>query len=396
MFIKYHDKIYKTLMLIGMVALPVLALNFVYSSVSLVNSILPADPPSDPVLVKMNLHRHSQASRILIMVFDEMDHRIAFEERPAGLKMPALDRLRHEALYATHAFPPAKFTHLSVPAITTGKLFSDAQVTTDGRVRLVQRESKESLLWQDQENIFSTAHARGLNVALFGVYLPYVQTFGPFLALARQFEGRYRTEALPEVMFGQFRKLVETMPLSGHLGLVNRMYLSVELAKHIRRYQEFLEEIKSAAANPDLDVIYVHLPAPHTPFIYDRLTDNFSLKNGDYYDNLALVDRTLREVRQAMEAAGLWDQTHILITSDHWWRSPTFFVTRSDHRVPFLLKLAGQKTGVTYDRPFNTVLLRDLLSFLLSPEPKNQDQVIDWLNRHRSFGESPLTTDVLG
>jgi hypothetical protein len=360
LFIKYHKKIYKVIAIVSLLALPLLAINYVHSVVSLATSLYTAAPhntlDNNPIKQKIYRHQTPRATRILILVFDEMDYRAVFEDRPAGLNLPDLDRFRHEAVFATHAFPPAKFTRLSFPAMTTGKLVSDSKINSEGQ-RLVLRESQKSVMWQDQENIFSMSHARGLNNAILGAFLPYLQTFGLYLAFGRQFQDYDRTTSLPESMSEQFRDLAVTLPLGGHLGLANRMYLPMELSKQIRRYQKFLVDIKSAAVNPDLDLIFVHLPVPHVPFIYDHLTDNFSLKNGDYYDNMALVNRTLREVRQAMEVAGLWDQSHILITSDHWWRSQTFFVTRADHRVPFLLKLAGQKTEVTYDRPFNTVLL---------------------------------------
>ncbi|HEU5324151.1 MAG TPA: hypothetical protein VFX28_25345, partial [Methylomirabilota bacterium] len=45
--------------------------------------------------------------RVVWLVLEELDQRITFEARPAGLELPELDRLRRESLYADAARPPA-------------------------------------------------------------------------------------------------------------------------------------------------------------------------------------------------------------------------------------------------------------------------------------------------
>jgi hypothetical protein len=57
---------------------------------------------------------------------------------------------------------------------------------------------------------------------------------------------------------------------------------------------------------------------------------------------------------------------------------------KKDHRVPFLLKLPGQKDGVVYDRPFNTVLSHDLLLAVLRGALRDPAAVAAWLDAHDS------------
>jgi hypothetical protein len=81
-----------------------------------------------------------------------------------------------------------------------------------------------------------------------------------------------------------------------------------------------------------------------------------------------------------MEQAGLWDRTALLISADHGWRTRIWRGTpdwtpadeaasRQDtSAVPFLLKLPGQASGVVYDKPFNTVVTRRIITDILGGE----------------------------
>jgi hypothetical protein len=47
-----------------------------------------------------------RGGRVLWLLFDEMEYRLLFAERPATLKAPEFDRLRAESLHASQAYPP--------------------------------------------------------------------------------------------------------------------------------------------------------------------------------------------------------------------------------------------------------------------------------------------------
>ena len=47
--------------------------------------------------------------------------------------------------------------------------------------------------------------------------------------------------------------------------------------------------------------------------------------------------------------------------------------------MPFMLKLAGQKTEQTYDTPINTLLTRELLLLILQGKLKREREVAEWL-----------------
>ena len=48
----------------------------------------------------------SAANRVVWIIFDELDERVAFRDRPKEVEMPALDRFRNESTVATNIKPP--------------------------------------------------------------------------------------------------------------------------------------------------------------------------------------------------------------------------------------------------------------------------------------------------
>ena len=104
----------------------------------------------------------------------------------------------------------------------------------------------------------------------------------------------------------------------------------------------------------------LHWNIPHLPGIYNREMNHITWDGAsNYFDNLELVDAAIGEVRAAMTAAGLWDDTSIIVTSDHPLRASVWEPTnewtteeaslaaqRRSKTVPFLIKLAGRTDGI--------------------------------------------------
>jgi arylsulfatase A-like enzyme len=168
------------------------------------------------------------------------------------------------------------------------------------------------------------------------------------------------------------------------------------------------QESAAAATDGALSLVMIHFPAPHFPCQYDRRKDDFTVDDFavksrcNYFDNLELVDRTFGDLRRAMERAGSWDNTVVLLSADHWWRTEIWPRNQSwteeeqavksddaDHRVPFMLKLKGQREGLIYQPSFNTVLSQELILALLRGELSAPADVTAWLDRNRSIEKSP-------
>jgi len=87
----------------------------------------------------------------------------------------------------------------------------------------------------------------------------------------------------------------------------------------------------------------------------------------------------LGDIRDAMTGAGLWNSTTVLVSSDHRNRASIEVDGKTDHRVPFLLKLAGQTSSVAYTPSLQTILTKQLLEEILRGKIDSPQQAVRWL-----------------
>jgi hypothetical protein len=287
--------------------------------------------------------------------------------------MPTFDRLRDSSLFAQYAIPPANDTSISVPSLITGVPIEEEQA-----------QGPRTALWNGvpataRPTIFSTVHARGGNVAVVGWFLPYCRIFSRDLAacsahdLENQLSETGRT--FPESVSLQLQSLFAYRNRSV-LGESPRAKHRVEMlgAMHADAMRD--------VTDPSLNLVYLHLPVPHAPYLYDRFSYTFPkryLSAGTYLDNLALADNYLSDFREAMTNAGLWDKTTVLVSSDHPDRMSLAVDGKEDPRVPFLLKLAGQTSGVSYEPVLQTIVTKPLFEAILNRKIKTPEEVINWL-----------------
>jgi hypothetical protein len=321
--------------------------------------------------------------RVVWIIFDEWDYALSFVKRPKDLALPVFDRLASESMAATKAFPPAGRTNLSIPALLAGRLVSRLRPVGPGDAEVTFEEGTQPV------SIRSLEKGR-LPDAIVGWWFPYPRLFGN----ASHCES-CETEGVPflygsksgEVMMNQARTLVE-MEERSPFGQ------SLFLEKYRGCYEFVMEHARSAVADPGLETMLIHVPAPHEPFFYDRKTARKDRANPvlrNYFDELALADRSMGELRGAMESAGVWDSSAVIVSSDHWYRAKTLIGYEKDVRVPFLVKLPGQKTGVPFDEPFNTVVTKQLIGAI---EDGSVTDAAEWLHEHRgSVTESPYNAN---
>jgi len=349
--------------------------------------------------------------RVLWLIFDEMSEELTFANRPPGVSLPNLDRLRTEALLATNAFAPAAHTTQSIPALLTGRMIAFVKPAGPDELMLKFPERPAAVGWTTQSDIFSEVRAAGFNTAVVGWYHPYCRVIGDRLTSCLWEPVGLPTEPSRISLIGRLLRqqadLLPLLPFTGRIReqIVRRTEGDYRIP-HVAAYDSLVGAAARAAANPGLGLTFVHLPVPHPPYVYDRRTAVLDISSShEYLDNLALADRALGELRQAMERGGTWEGTTILISSDHWWRTDYWqsvkldhfwaqtdagnLRERDDHRVPFLLRMAGQKSASTYDPPFNTVQTHDLILEIMKGKITNGEQVAPWLDSHRTIGESP-------
>jgi hypothetical protein len=347
------------------------------------------DRPPAPLMSKL-----PGGARVVLLVFDGLDQTLAFESPNDDPQMREFELLRHEAVECTQAYPPSGLTAMSLPSLLSGRAIESADRAGPFDLRLRLQGSAGTVSWSRGENLFTRARRLGANVGAVGWYHPYCRLFGSELAScsAHQY--------VPEPDYslaGDLRRhagcLVETVPGAIRYGATARLGLMEPSAVEQRRWhstqcQAIEAEARRAATDPALGLVFVHYPVPHVPYIYDRRSRRYDITGrSSYLDNLSLADEILGRLRSAMQGAGVWGSSTVIVTADHWNRDQDIPLAQAQfprlgyrsHRVPLLVKTAGQPTRAASSRVIRTYAVHDLVLLVLRGDLRTSAAVLRWL-----------------
>jgi len=382
--------------------LPALLIDFAWARVS-------APPQSAYVpLTPLPMIDAKPRHRVLWLLFDEFDQRLTFDVRRPVVALPELDRLRRESFVASHATQTASWTMMALPSLINGRIYSRVELVNLNTLRLIPEDGKHGVAWHDQPNVFRRARELGVNTALVGWHHPYCRVIGDSVSQCVDIPNGHPTAALlreisvadegvaKAVLFLfelQSASLVDMLRLRDESNTASR-------DEYVRRrqqkqYFEIRKQAFDAATDPRFGLVFEHFPIPHLYGIYNREKNDFTLNDKlSYADNLALVDRTVGELRRSLEEKGLWDSTTILISSDHGlrpdvWRGrqgwtdelQDLTITGQSPLVPFIVKFAGSEQNVTYDRPFSAVVTGDFVLATLAGRITSAAEAASWIEQ---------------
>ncbi|HTD44835.1 MAG TPA: sulfatase-like hydrolase/transferase [Bryobacteraceae bacterium] len=390
--------------------LPALLIDFFWSQGGEPVSVF-QPKPSLPLLHARASSLGGPAPRLIWLLFDELDQRLAFNQRQPSVVLPELDRLRAESFAATHAFQTGGYTMVAIPSLLSGRIYTNADMADADTLMVRPEGSEQEFDWRNEPNVFRRARELGVNAAVVGWHHPYCRVLGdslvrcfdkpsdPSPALLRETDaaedGLLKTvgtqlSRLAVNFFDIFRPDADSV--------AERLKDASSQRRQQQQYFAIRDHAYQDAIDTQIDFLYVHFPTPHLFAIYDRQRQNFALSSGTtYFDNLALVDRTVGELRHKLEEAGLWDSTSILVTSDHGLRrelwhghlnwTPVFdrlLENGSSPLVPFILRLAGSHEGVVYDQPFSSVVEGEMVLAVMKNQVSTPRQAAEWLTRHNA------------
>jgi hypothetical protein len=356
--------------------------------------------PDKPSLAP--LPQKAGAPHVLWFIFDEWDESITFHRRPANIDLPELDRFRAQSFHAGRAYPPNQHeTIISIPSLLMGMRFLDEKTNGASEMLLTYDRKQPPERLTADATLFSAARGIGFNAGIVGFHLPYCRIlettscewYSPVVFDPVEWEfplsvGRFMVLAA--------KRQAPMLPFAKRLGIVRALGGSSVVKPSLLpvTYRQIREAALHSIVDSRLNVVFTHWNIPHPPGIYNAAKDEFS--NGPastYADNLRLLDRTVSEIRLALEKAGTWDSSTILLTSDHPLRVDNWRLTyrgwddsmdnyTQSSEVPFLLKMAGQKQGFAYNAAMQTVVTIDLLLAIMKGEIAQPAQVAAWLDHN--------------
>jgi hypothetical protein len=336
--------------------------------------IIPLDESLRPVR-----SRNQSARRVVVIVFDELDQRLLFEDRFAGVDLPTIDAFVARALTLENAIPPSRCTEISIPALLTGRMVFETIPIGPNEITLQLSINGPHTPLASQRTIFHDAVDRGYRVGCNVGYHPLDHIFpGLFAAFGWQ-------EA-PETELGveggwvksiclQIRSVFETPSFS--------LFSDTLYGRHsVSRYHRSVVSASSILGDDTLDFVFLHLPVPHPPFIFDRRTDEVTARHArkrSYHDNLSLVDKTLASLLDTIRASSKDRESVVILSSDHWWRHSK----KKDLRVPFAVWFSATEPSIKNYLPRrNTVFMKDLVLEILEGSLASAQDIVNWLDSH--------------
>ena len=237
---------------------------------------------------------NTEGARVVWIIFDELDYRRAFERRPAGVCLAELDRLGRESFHATHAYPPGSQTLLSIPALTTGRAVREAIPANPRELLLTLSENEQQTGWTELPTVFSDAREIGENVGIIGWCHPYERLFNSVVSFCAWYPPPNFEPARAPLFLQTMERQICSMASP-----LNLRWL------HMRNYQQMLQDATTLVTNENYGLVFLHLPVPHKPGIYDAQKAKLTFLSvpGDrgYDGNLVLVDQTFGKLRREMD-----------------------------------------------------------------------------------------------
>jgi len=323
----------------------------------------------------------SPPHRVIWLIFDGMDGGDAVFGNLAANRLPNLDGFKRQAIYAPDAFPPGHETRISMPSYILGETVSTLLRSEPKRLLIFFEGKRGSYSWTDQPTIFSKARDRGVETGLLGWHIPYCTVMGQSLDSC-------------------FTQIFDTAIPDGDPGIMERALKQARRRlpfhleqEHIERSRTGLRKAIEIGTDPRFGLALIHWSVPHFPPIYDRTTHRYTvLKSANapdaYLNNVTLADDVFGEFKSAVDRAGLWENSTIILTADH----PAALPPRPNFAslpVPFFVKTPGQHQGETLGFPVQTIAIHELTLAILGGDVQTPAQVVEWLTRHNPKASRP-------
>lgn len=343
----------------------------------------------------------SPKGRVIWILLDELSYDQVYEHRQADVELPHFDELKSDSVVFSDVQPEGYFTDRIVPALLLGRRIDNVRSSLR---RDLEVHFTDTLRWEpfdEQASIFGEAKRAGWTTGVAGWYNPYCDILRDVLdwctwedashSLVDERLSDRRSAFANAVDFPSALILSQLRPSASAAAA-----LMVE--PHAEEYKELLPAAEALIRNQSIDFVFLHLPVPHPPGIYDRKTNTLGVR-GSYLDNLALADKTLGNLLGVIQRTAAADGTTLILSSDHSWRvnlwrgDPSW--TAEDERAsggsfdprPFLLiRFPGEKSGEMRPEPFPELATNGILSAILKGEVRSQGELNQWLDGREAAG----------
>jgi hypothetical protein len=355
----------------------------------LISASLVHQPWDQPSFQKPLAAAPAAHPRIVWLLFDEMSYQQVFGHRWPGLELPNLDRLRTESVTFSSIQPDGYFTEDVIPSLLLGKPIDEVRATSSGWMIYRSGTHGSWRRFDGNQTLFQDALRIGWTTGAIGSYNPYCRILKDQLDFCWM-----DMPPLPDHL-SRSRSTVGNVlaPLAANWQRISADQAHVP-ASGSASSLDTLGAVRAAnalIADPQIDICFVHLPLPHPPGDYNRITGKIGAA-GSYIDNLALSDRILGQLLTDIAQSPAASRTTLLLSSDHSWRTwiwrNSFGWTHedevaSDHgqfdpRPMLMVRFPGQTSSIEVSHPVPLLGIHDLIEKSMAGQIGNPQQLQSW------------------
>jgi len=331
--------------------------------------------------------------RIVWILFDELSYDQTFDHREAGIRLANFDKLRAGSVSFSNLKPIGYETNRIIPSLFIGNSFKNFRSTVDGRLSYWDESQHRWMDYDSSATLFGLAQRNGWSTGADGWFNPYCGILAPYLNACYRDTGTF----LPTEELGASE---DKSIWVNAAAVPNQFLLAFTQAKatltdeHIQTYWAVMAHTRALIENPRLRFVFLHLPVPHPPGIYDRHR-HVVRSGGNYLDNLVLADDTLGTLIDEIDSAPSAGQTTVIVTSDHSWRIPLWTPAegwseeeqrvsggRFDTRPVLLVHFPGEMSGQDVQTPMTEMIEHDVMAEMLSGGIHNREDLTAFVARH--------------
>ena len=324
--------------------------------------------------------------KIVWIVLDELSYDQLFEHRAHDLTLPNFDELYQESNVYTNVRPAGYKTLMVLPSLLTGRLIDDLKYRFNNQQIVHYADVNRWSQLTGEETIFRDARRMGWRTAAVGWYNPYCNVYGDALDNCYwTYEDPLGIDTLQGTSFwGNAKRPLREITVQMYSPqLAAEQICNFGVVQRVKSYQELMQHTQDLLESDQADFVFLHLPVPHPPAIWDRLNDQLDTKCGNsYVDNLALADRTLGKIMAMLRQSPRWNDTTVVVQGDHSWRIKLWQglagwnekdnqASRGefDPRPALLIHHAGQTTLQADGRALSLLFVHDALEEVLRGNP---------------------------
>jgi hypothetical protein len=263
-------------------------------------------------------------ARLVWIVFDELSYDQVFEHRAEGLALPHFDALRGESTVYSDAQPIGDKTVEVLPSLLSGRVVDGYEFTFGNRLLVHHRGARGYAPLTGAGTVFADAQKSGWRTAAVGWYNPYCTIYAGaidecYWTNLDRMDGPMAQEA------GFWRNVRAPLQQVGEQlvwpSRADREICTFGVQQRTKSFVDLQAHAAQVLQNDQADFVFLHLPVPHSPGIWDRARGEFAGGCGSsYVDNLALADRELGSVMATLRSSPRWKDTTVIVEGDHSWR----------------------------------------------------------------------------